>query len=396
MTTPASVEVEQETDGPAADDAALFNDLMALKDADAETALATEDTADKPDATAPEPDASAAGSDPDDATPEADKPTDAEDGADTTDAPADDPFAALMQDAKPLAITVNDAARTFDAILEVDGKGGFIPADKLDEVRNLVARYESNAEATRDLFAFRKEVDRLGGVDKFHETAEQNAQLNAASLLILNAVTQNPAQFVNPDGTPNRERIDFLIQQAGVQAERARYDYRKEREQQTAQWTDEATEATVKDSAIPNAIHAVAGRFGLTDTDVQAAIAQFTPLASALLFKATPEQAQQFGVKPGTWMVDLPKMEPWLRERQEWRRTQAQDADKRAKAAKENAARTAPPRNPSNGQFAKPKPSAQPKQPTEPSAPPKLSAAAMRRLALAGKPIPGDDDYVAP
>lgn len=391
MTNPASVD-EQDVDGPATDDAALFNDLMALDNANAESLLAPDGAADKPDATVPEPDETPAGDDPDPDASEADKPTDAVAEADTTDPVADDPLAGLLENAKPLSITVNDAARTFDAILELDGKGGFIPADKLDEVRNLVARYESNAEATRELFAFRKEVDRLGGVDKFHETAEQNAQLNAASLLILNAVTQNPAQFVNPDGTPNRERIEFLIQQAGVQAERARYDYRKEREQQAAQWTDEATEATVRDGAIPNAIHAVAGRFGLTDADVQAAIAQFTPLASALLFKATPEQAQQFGVKPGTWMVDLPKMEPWLRERQEWRKAQAADADRRAKAAKENAARTAQPRNPATGQFAKPKPA--PKQPTAASVPPKMSASTMRRLALAGKPIPGDDDFV--
>jgi hypothetical protein len=209
---------------------------------------------------------------------------------------------------------------------------------------------------------------------------------------ILEADTTNPAQFVNPDGSPNRERIDFLIQQATVRAERARYDFRSQQEQQATQWKEETSVGQARETAIPSALASIAPQFGLDDADIQAAVAHFGPFADALLFKATPEQAAQLGVKPGTLMVDLPKMEPWIRDRAERKSQFAALTAKREQAAKENQARTAqtakpvvktPPRNPQNGQFKEVK--ATPKKP--------MSGAEMRRRALAGKPIPGDDDY---
>ena len=213
-----------------------------------------------------------------------------------------------------------------------------------------------------------------------------------ASVLILKAVTENPAQFVNPDGSPNRERIDFLLSQAAVHAERAKYDYRTQREQQVSQWREEASVGEARETAIPDAIAHAAEQFGLDDADIQAAAAHFAPFADALLFKATPEQAAQWGVKPGTLMVDLPKMEPWFRDRAQRKQELAALTAKREQAAKENAARTAQTakpaakpvaRNPQTGQFQQEK--VAPKR--------KMSGAEMRRRALAGKPIPGDDDY---
>lgn len=301
-----------------------------------------------------------------------------------------DPFAALLESAKPLTYKVNGQERTLDGILEVEGKGAVIPHDKVQDIRNLIARSESNAESNRELYSFRQEVERLGGVEKFVKEAERTAMTDAASTLILEAVTQNPAQFVNADGSPNRERIDFLIQQAAVKAERARYDFRAQQETQAHQYREESTIGQARETAIPEALASVAGQFGLDASDIQAAVAHFGPFADALLFKATPEQAAQFGVKAGQLMVDLPKMEPWLRDRQARKQEVTALTAKRQQAAKENAARTAQTakpvakpvaRNPQNGQF------------KTPPAPRKMSGAELKRRALAGKPIPGDDDY---
>ncbi len=390
MTSPTT-ETEATTPSPAENDDALFAALTGQQDA--HDALAPHLAAEEPEAETPQPDAETPES-PDGVTePE---PT-AEAEADPTpepEVPADtptDPFAALVGTAKPLTYKVSGQERVFDGILEVEGKGAVIPAEKVQEVRNLIARSESNAEANRDLYAFRQEVERFGGLDAFHQQAERTAMTDAASVLILEAVTKNPLQFVNQDGTPNRERIDFLIQQAGVHAERARYEYRTQREQQVSQWRDEQGVSEARETAIPDAISHVAQQFGLDANDVQAASAHFAPFADALLFKATPEQAAQYGVKPGTLMVDLPKMEPWFRDRAERKKELASLSAKREQAAKENQARAtqtakpapkvAPPRNPKTGQFTQDAPKR------------KMSGAEMRRRALAGKPIPGDDDY---
>lgn len=379
--------------GDAMNDDALYAALTGQGEAQAIVAdrLASEtpeaETPTEPEATT-EPDAGVDG--PEDAPEAKADPTPASETP--ADTPPSDPFAALLGTAKPLTYKVSGQERVFDGILEVEGKGAVIPAEKVQEVRNLIARSESNAEANRDLYAFRQEVERFGGLDAFHQQAERTAMTDAASVLILEAVTKNPLQFVNQDGTPNRERIDFLIQQAGVHAERARYEYRTQREQQVHQWREETSIGQARETAIPDAIAHAAEQFGLDDGDIQAAAAHFAPFAEALLFKATPEQAAQWGVKPGTLMVDLPKMEPWFRDRQQRKQELAQLAQKREQAAKENAARTAqtakpvakvPPRNPQNGQFQ------QEKQPPKR----KMSGAEMRRRALAGKPIPGDDDY---
>lgn len=388
MTSPTT---ETEATTPAENDDALYAALTGQQDAhdalsphlasetpEAETPEEPEDTT-EPDAGVDEqPDAPEAEADP---TPE---------DAPAADTPPSDPFAALLGTAKPLTYKVNGQERTLDGILEVEGKGAVIPAEKVQDIRNLVARSESNAEANRDLYAFKQEVERYGGLDAFSQMSEQKAMTDAASVLLVEAFTKNPAQFVNQDGSPNHERLQFVLQQAAVASERAKYDFRQQREQQVSQWREESTVGEARETAIPEAVASVAAQFGLDASDVQAATAHFAPFADALLFKATPEQAAQFGVKPGTLMVDLPKMEPWLRDRAARKQELSQLAQKREQAAKENAARKAqtakpvakvPPRNPQNGQFTQDAPKR------------KMSGAEMRRRALAGKPIPGDDDY---
>lgn len=393
MTNPETVETEAQP-GPADNDDTLFNELVNFDQGvqDFAKSLGPDDApADDADGTAPK---EGDGADDGDTT-EPDAPEAKADDADATeDAPEPDtppdPLAPLLAEAKPLTYKVNQQERVADHILEIEGKGAFIPADKVGDIRQMLSRYDSNAEASRELFQYREQVERLGGVQKFHETNERSAMTDAASVLILDAFTKNPRQFVNDDGTPNTERINFLIQQAGVHAERARYEYRQQREEQEGKWTAEASESETRESALPRAVEQAVQQLGLGPEDAQAALAHFGPFRDALYFKATPEQALQYGVKPGTLMVDLPKMEPWFRDRLAMRQRSAETAKKREQAAAENAARATtptPPRKP-NGQFTKPKAS---KAQTPPAR--KYSIHELKRLAMRGAPIPGDDDF---
>ena len=123
------------------------------------------------------------------------------------------------------------------------------------------------------------------------------------------------------------------------------------RAQQSDRWSAESQKVSVRQSAIPGAIHGLAQHFGLDANDTEAALQFFTPLADALLFKATPEQALELGVAPGTLMVDRPKMAKWFEDRAALKTEATAAAKARAAAAAENAKRTATPKV-----VAKPKP----------------------------------------
>jgi len=392
MTSPtADTEATPEL-GAADNDDALFAALTGR--GDAESALAPHLAPDEEPAETPEPaeatdDVEGISEQPEDED-ETEDPSEPE--APVADTPAD-PFAELVGTAKPLTYKVNGQERTLDSILEVEGKGALIPAEKVQDIRNLIARSESNAESNRELYAFKQEVERLGGVKQFEQNAERTAMTDAAATYILDTFLKDPTQFVqvvNGQIVPNQHLLNLAVKESTLKAKEAQWQYRTEREQQATQFREQESVEEVRQTAIPNAIAYAAQQFGLDESDIQAGIAHFAPFADALLFKATPEQAAQYNAKPGQYIVDLPKMEPWFRDRATRKQELSTLTAKREQAQKENVARTAqtakpaktPPRNPQNGQFKQ--------APVEKR---KLSMGQLKRLALSGKPIPGDDDY---
>lgn len=306
--------------------------------------------------------------------------------------PAVDPWAALAKDAAPMAYKQDGLAKTFNGILEVPGKGALIPADQLDAVRNMIARHEGNAAATKDLYAFRQSIEGMGGVAKFHELSEQNAQLNAASVLILDALTRDPTQFVmveNGQIVANPATMSWLLKNAGLATKEALWTARQDRDTREQTRTTEAGESEVRQHAVPDSIDALASQYGLSPDDVAEAKAIFGPVADALLYKATPDDQRQYGFAPGTLLVNRDKMRPWLEARQTQNARQSAEAKARQAAAKVNAsrvpvkpaapARPARPKDPTTGQFVERK---------------YFSKDEMMNRALAGKsndPDDGDD-----
>ena len=372
MTTPV-------TDTPIPDDALAASfaaDQNFLPDETPADDVAPPEATDDPEADQPEAEAPT-----DDALPEPEAPE--------ADQPPADPFADLLKTARPLGYKKNGTDHQFEGILDLGYKGGYIPPDKVQEVRNLIARYESNADATKELYAFRQEVERSGGLEKLAELQETNAALNQVGILLLDAI-QNPEKFIGYDehGRPvrNEREIQYLVRDMALAQKEAKDQARAARAEQAQRWTTESAESSVRQSAIPGAIHGLAEHFGLDAADTEAALDFFAPLADALLFKATPEQALEFGVAPGTLMVDRPKMAKWFQDRATLKQQASATAKARAAAAAENAKRTAPPKVAPKAQPKVNTPRAENGQFTERK---RRDPSEYFEAALAGRPTPG-------
>jgi hypothetical protein len=298
------------------------------------------------------------------------EPADAEPG-DTPDADAaepadspttpDDPFAVLMKDAKPLTYKQDGAERTFDAILSVgDGKPALIPPERVAEVRDMVARYEHNRAANNELYqTVQKFEQQFGGYKGITEKLEVAAQTNAAAMHILDAVMKDPLAFVARDEAGNIVRNDYALnllrKEATLAAREAQWQARTEWQQAEHTFAASTSEAQTRAVAIPNAIDTHFAHVPVEDRTQAKAF--FTAMGDALMFKATPEQALQFGVAPGTLMVDLPKMAPYFAQLAAAREASSKAATAQAQAAKFNAAQE----KPTTGTPAKPLP---PRKPT--------------------------------
>lgn len=293
-----------------------------------------------PDAETPAPDKTPETSDPDAGADPEGPPVEGEEDA-TASAP--DPFAEMLAAGKPLTYTVDRQPKTFDGILEIEGKGALIPADKLADVRDRLAREESNAAYTKALHAETQRYEQaFGGFDGITQKLESSAQINAAALHIMDVLSKSRDERGNI--ALDAYSYNLLVKEAGLKAKEAQWDFRAERETQATQHAATAQDAQVRETAIPTAIASFKELHPtLTDADMAAATRHFSQFTDALMFKATPEQAAQWGVKPGTWMVDRNKMAGWFEDRvaTQAQRTQTATAETaRAKAAKENAART--------------------------------------------------------
>jgi hypothetical protein len=340
MTAPAAVEA----DAPASDDLSLAAALNATAERgghlfppdEPEPPKAPDTPASDAPAPADQPKADDAPA-PDSTTPEVDP------ASPPVDPAAADPFAALVKDAKPLAYRMNGAEHLHDTILEVPGKGAVIPADKLDEFRNYVARSESNKEAVRQLLTEREGYERIGGMAKIIERLETGEQINAATLKILDAVQTDPTQFVMvEDGkiVPNPYMLGLLKKEADLAAKQALWAYRETRTKEEQTYRSTAQQEEAKKDAIPRTIDAHFREF--PEADRAAAKAYFGKRPDLYTFTVTAANAEQYGQPIGTMMVHADAIRDWLADRAASR--PAAPTPAKTAAAKFNAAAAAPPK----------------------------------------------------
>ncbi len=279
--------------------------------------------------------------------PPADQPTEvATPGVDSTkpadelEPPADqpDPFKAALKDAAPLPYRVNGADKQFDGILLLKDGRALVPADRVDDVRNRIAREESNAAAVKGLIAEKQAVEqRFGGVKGITEKLELAAQTDAAALLILNAIASDPTRFVaveNGQIVPNTAQITMLRREAALAAKDAQWRVREEWGEAEQTLAQSSSDAQVRESAVPNALTQYFNDIHADDR------AMLTRNASAYLFTVTPEQARDHGWPVGALMVDLPRMQADVQHLKSVRGVTATAVAKREVAERVNAART--------------------------------------------------------
>lgn len=296
--------------------------------------------------------------------------------------PPPDPFATLLADAKPLTYKRSGRDETFDGILEIPGKGALIPSDKVDHVRNLIARHEANAADTQRLYGEIKRYERLTykdsaqaehkGLAAVHRMQEEQAYTNASSGVIFEHL-MNPQKLLSllaRDEQGNllmqlsREGMSALQDRARFAGERAAFDTQSRRSTEEAEFARSSQEEAALGNAIPDAIDRA---FPDADAATRAEAKEiFGPLGRALMFQVTPEQAAEYGQPVGTWMVATGRMEKWFADRLTARSSTSAAQAAAAKAAADNARRTPPkaatptkkaptlPRDPDNGQWVRP------------------------------------------
>lgn len=315
------------------------------------------------------------------ATPE----TPASDPAPVTDTP--DPLAAFVASGTPLTYKVDGASKTFDGIVEVEGKGAFVTPEALGPLREVLNRAEHATEANRTLYARTQEYEAAGGTAKLYELQEGNAALNAIVKKLGDAL-DHLDQFLVPDGqggvTVDQRARDLFMRELSLEAQTAKRTVAGQRETQAAERQTAEQEAATTTEGIRLAVESMAE--GLTPDDVAKATAHFARFASSLVKTATPDVAAQYGMKVGERYVDRALMVEYFTDLRTLRANQKAEADARKKAEIDNAKRNATP----------PKPVTPVKAPTQPRASdgtfrekPKPTREDFFLAALGGKPTPG-------
>lgn len=331
--------------------------------------------------------------------------------------PPVDPFAELVGKGKPLTYKVSGAERTFDGIVTLpDGKGAFVPPDKLDHVQRALSSAEANRESNRQLYEQVQGFQRLSyegpanaqgqretftGLDAHYRMQEDLAAVNTVAGLLFETLT-TPAKLLglltldaNNNVVPNPQALRDLQDRATFLRDRASFDARQNRATTTQQFEVKQQDAALREAAIPDAIDRA---FPDADpADREAAKAYFGQFRESLLFVADADAASQYGVAPGTLMVAVQKMAPWFAERAENRVRTTKEAEARRKAEAENQARLA--QKPANPAPVRPTSTQQNRDPktgkfAEGTTTRKMTHAEILRAIRRGEDIP-DDGLIA-
>lgn len=307
------------------------------------------------------------------------------DGTDQPDAPdtstTPDPIAALVETGNPFTYTVNKTAKPFDGIVDLGERGAFVRPDAVGRLKDTIQRAEHATEANRALYQQVQTFEQLGGVAKFHETAERNAQLNASALHIMEAVFNNPRQFVNDDGTPNQHALELLRREAKAAAQEAQWSVRTERTTAAEQATVSQRDAEVRQTAIPSFL---SEQFPALHPEDRALLEQ---QGARFLFTVTPETAAQYGQPVGTLMIDADAIKANATHMQTLRAAAKAETERREKAAAENARRTATPPAPRPKSATTTQPRRKDGTFAEAKAAPRLSPSEIFERSLAGQAI---------
>lgn len=248
---------------------------------------------------------------------------------------------------QPFTYTVDGQAKAYDGITvytKPDGTidRGVIAGDKIKDVQYRLQRGDYLEGQNTHLYGQVKQFEAVGGMQKVQDMAVENARLKEAAAIMADTL-ENPEKLValayaiqNGD----MGALQLLGRELKVAAQDAAQRTQSEFTTNMQQQLQTQDEPTLIANTIGQSVTQWAARYpNLTREDLQSAYAQLQSFGSAVVWKASPEEARQAGVRPGEHIIDHRKVDAYLKQVSTYKGEQAKTAHAVTAAAKENAAR---------------------------------------------------------
>lgn len=268
-----------------------------------------------------------------------------------------------LKDAKALDYTVDGTAKSYDGIkilADKDGtiQGGIIAPESIKDVQYRLQRGEYLETQNKSLYGKVQEFERVAfklpdgtehrGLAAVQQYATENARLSAA-VKVLAETIENPEKLIAlAYAVQNNDQTEMqrLTREIGLVAKEASWSAREKWGQIQQQATQQDTQAQdvqrQTQDAITNSVSQWSSRYpALTKEDIAEVTQHLTELGSALVHPATPEQAQQAGVRPGDLVIHHDIVDRHLSARATLAARIAKATTEAQKAATENAQKLA-------------------------------------------------------
>jgi len=278
----------------------------------------------------------------------------AADATGTADEAAEQPAA---PQAEPLTYSVNGEQRAFEGGFSVPGQGLIFTEEARPRVLDRLQQADRLYAQNQQLYAQSQDFQRLGGRPAFEKLASEKAALDIGATILLRALADpNTLATLATDPVARQQ----LLKEMDLAAREAQFRSVQTAREQVGRETAQATLAQQTQTAIWNAVGAIAPEFqGLTAEDIAAVRSYAGKMHPAIVRAATPAEAQEANVQVGMPIIDVPLLREMLKDRHALRQSAVDAARQRQTVAQENAARAAaaaPTRVVTNGKVPPPRP----------------------------------------
>ena len=276
--------------------------------------------------------------------------------ADATDEEVTPEDTDLLATATPFTYAVDGQAKTIDGIREIPGHGAIVEAQALGTLKDRLQKADRLDDANRALYQKTQAYETVEyqgktGMAAIEAAIVDNAKLSRALTVLVPYLESEEGRIAlatDPQGT-----LQYLTRELGLTARETEFQTRQSFGQKIraaeTQQQESTTLAQQAETAITQSISHWAQQFpALTAQDKDAATQYLRRIQSSVIRPATPEEAQQVGVKPGERIVDHTLVHGYLAnlaslraEAQKATQTASEAAKAAQKASQENAKRLA-------------------------------------------------------
>jgi len=258
--------------------------------------------------------------------------------------------------AEPLTYNVNGETRAFEGGFYVPGQGLIFTEEARPRVLDRLQQADRLVAQNQQLYAQSQDFQRLGGRAAFEKLQSEKAALDVGATILLRALAdQNTLVTLATDPVARQQ----LLKEMDLAAREAQFRSVQTAREQVGRETAQATLAQQTQTAIYNAVGAIAPEFqGLTVDDIAAVRSYAGRMHTSIVRAATPAEAQEANVQPGMPIIDIPLLREMLKDRHALRQSAIDAARQRQTDAQENAARAAAaaPTRVTNGKVPPPRP----------------------------------------